>query len=55
MQISASLGEEFTVTFDQQSRAWIVAWKWSEDCAPDGLDSGVLEYLVAVEIQEYYE
>ena len=45
---------DFTVTFDQQSQAWIVAWKWSDDHAPEGQDNGVSEYLVAVEIREDY-
>ena len=46
---------DFTVTFDQQSQAWIMAWKWSQDCAPEGLDNGVSEYPVAAEIQEDYK
>ena len=35
---------DFTVT------AWIAAWKWSEDHAPEGLDNRVLGYPVAAEI-----
>ena len=46
---------DFTVTVDQQSRAWIAVWKWSEDRAPEGLDNGVSEYPVAAEIREDYE
>ena len=29
---------DFTVTFDQESQAWIAAWKWSEDRAPEGME-----------------
>ena len=32
-----------------------MAWKWSEDCAPEGLDNEVSEYPVAAEIREDYQ
>ena len=46
---------DFTTTFNHWSRAWTVAWKWSEARAPEGLDNRVPEYLVAAEIWEDYE
>ena len=46
---------DFTTTFNHRSRAWTVAWKWSEGHAPEALDNRVAEYPVAEEIQEDYE
>ena len=37
---------DFNATFNHRSRAWIVAWKWSEGRAPDALDNRVAEYPV---------
>ena len=41
---------DFTATFNHQSRARTVAWKWSEGHAPEALDNRVAEYPVAAEI-----
>lgn len=41
---------DFTATFDYQNRIWTAAWKWSEDCAPEGMKNGVSEYTVAAKI-----
>ena len=46
---------DVTVTFNHRSRAWIVAWKWSEGRAPEALDNRVAEYPVVARIQEDYE
>ena len=46
---------DFTATFNHQSQAWTVAWKWLEGCTPEALDNRVVEYLVAAEIWEDYE
>ena len=46
---------DFTAAFNHWSRAWTVAWKWSERRAPEALDNRVAEYPVATEIQEDYD
>ena len=45
----------FTTTFNHRSRAWTVAWKWSERRTPEAQDNRVAEYPVAAEIWEDYE
>ena len=51
-----SLNEpDLTATFNHQSWAWTVAWKWSEGHAPEALDNRVTEYPEAAEILEDYE
>ena len=46
---------DFTATFNHWSRAWTVAWKWSEGRALEAQDNRVVEYPVAAEIREDYE
>ena len=46
---------DFTATFNHWSRAWTVAWKWSEGRAPEALDNKVAEYLIVAKIREDYE
>ena len=54
--VAISINEpDFTATFHYRSRAWTVAWKWSEGYAPEALDNRVAEYPVVAEIQEDYE
>ena len=40
---------DFTTTFNHQTRAWTMAWKWSEVRTPEALDNRVAEYPIAAE------
>ena len=54
--VAISINEpDFTATINHRSRAWIVAWKWSEGCAPEELDNRVAKYPIAEEIQDDYK
>ena len=46
---------DFTATFNHRSRAWTVAWKWSEERAPEALDNMLAEYPEVAEIREDYK
>ena len=42
---------DLPATFNHLSQAGTVAWKGSQDCIPEELHNGTLEYLVAAKIQ----
>ena len=41
--------------YDDNDKAWIVAWKWADYSEPDALRNTVAEYAVASSAQTEYE
>jgi len=46
---------DFRAVYDDNDKAWTVAWKWANNCEPEVLRNTVAEYAVASSAQAEYE
>ena len=46
---------DFSVIFDQNTKAWTASWKWASDHSPTELANRLQEYTVPNHVQDAYE